>query len=105
MDGTASLIYLLAAKQAQGGVALYNRMMHFDHGAVTRGDTTTKKLAIVFTGDEFAEGGNSILQALDNEKVKASFFFTGRFYRNPRGSGISYNSCMQKDITYGRAFR
>ncbi|HEY4149580.1 MAG TPA: glycoside hydrolase family 9 protein, partial [Chitinophagaceae bacterium] len=84
MDGTASLIYLLAAKQAEGGVALYDRMMHFDHGAITRGDTTTKKLAIVFTGDEFAEGGNSILQALDNEKVKASFFFTGRFYRNPR---------------------
>lgn len=82
MDGTASLVYLLAAKEAQGGVAINNRMVTYTHGAITRGDSTQKKLAIVFTGDEFAEGGSSILKALGDEKVKASFFFTGRFYRN-----------------------
>jgi endoglucanase len=53
------------------------------HGAVTRGDTTQKKLALVFTGDEFADGSRFILQTLQHQKTKASFFFTGRFYRNP----------------------
>jgi endoglucanase len=37
---------------------------------------------LVFTGDEYAEGGKYIVTALDQQKIKASFFFTGRFYRN-----------------------
>ncbi len=50
-------------------------------GAVTRGDSTEKKLALVMTGDEFADGGRFIAQTLKNQNTKASFFFTGRFYR------------------------
>lgn len=52
-------------------------------GAIIRGDTSFKKIAIVFTGDEFADGAASITQTLVKEKIKASFFFTGRFYNNP----------------------
>lgn len=52
------------------------------HGAIVRGDTTQKKLAIVFTADEFGDGAAIITDALKKENVKASFFFTGRFYRN-----------------------
>ena len=52
------------------------------HGAIIRGDTTQKKIAIVFTGHEFADGASDILRTLKQEKVKASFFFTGDFYRN-----------------------
>lgn len=52
-------------------------------GAIIRGDSTQKKIALVFTADEFAEGGNFILSSLRKEKIKGSFFFTGRFYRNP----------------------
>jgi peptidoglycan/xylan/chitin deacetylase (PgdA/CDA1 family) len=37
---------------------------------------------LVFTGDEFAEGGVIIRKTLRDEKVKASFFLTGNFYRN-----------------------
>jgi endoglucanase len=37
----------------------------------------------VFTGDEFADGGQTILNVLRSHKTKASFFFTGNFYRNP----------------------
>jgi peptidoglycan/xylan/chitin deacetylase (PgdA/CDA1 family) len=37
---------------------------------------------LVFTGDEFADGGNDIARTLAEQKIKASFFFTGRFYRN-----------------------
>lgn len=52
------------------------------HGAIVRGDTTQKKLAIVFTADEFGDGAAMITKTLQEEKVRASFFFTGRFYRN-----------------------
>jgi endoglucanase len=54
----------------------------FDHGAITRGDTSKKKLAIVFTGDEFGDGGAYIAKILRQRRVKASFFLTGNFYRS-----------------------
>ena len=54
-----------------------------DHGAIIRGNTTKKQIALVFTADEFADGGKIILTTLQKQKVKAAFFFTGRFYRNP----------------------
>lgn len=47
-----------------------------------RNDTTKKELALVFTGHEFADGGTAILQTLKQQKIKASFFLTGDFYRN-----------------------
>ncbi len=81
MDGTASLIYLLAAREAESDQAI-KRKWTKDHGAITRGDNTKKNIALVFTGDEFADGGNFITQTLRQQKVKASFFLTGRFYRN-----------------------
>jgi peptidoglycan/xylan/chitin deacetylase (PgdA/CDA1 family) len=95
MDGTASLIYLLAAKEAEkqassaslqekkisGNTATRN--FSYSHGAIIRGDSTQKKIALVFTGDEFADGGSFIAEALDQQRIKASFFLTGRFYENP----------------------
>jgi endoglucanase len=54
----------------------------YESGAIVRADTTKKQLALVFTGHEFAQGGSSILQTLRQHNVKASFFFTGDFYRN-----------------------
>ena len=54
-----------------------------DHGAIIRGNTMKKQIALVFTADEFADGGKIILTILQKQHVKASFFFTGRFYRNP----------------------
>jgi peptidoglycan/xylan/chitin deacetylase (PgdA/CDA1 family) len=77
MDGTASLIYLLAAKESPQGLQL-------SHGGIIRGDSTKKKIAIVFTGHEFADGAGHIRKTLKENQVKASFFFTGAFYRNPR---------------------
>jgi len=57
-------------------------------GAITRGDTLKKELALVLTGDEFADGGPLIQKKLRKNRVKASFFFTGRFYANPAFSGL-----------------
>lgn len=53
------------------------------HGAIVRGDTTAKELALVFTGDEYADGGKHISAVLERQGVKGSFFLTGKFYRNP----------------------
>jgi len=77
MDGTASLVYLLAAQQAQAD------RLSVSHGAIVRGDSSSKTVALVFTGDEFGDGLPAIAAALNKHKVKGSFFFTGRFYRNP----------------------
>jgi peptidoglycan/xylan/chitin deacetylase (PgdA/CDA1 family) len=54
------------------------------HGAITRGDASKKQIALVFTGDGYADGGLIIAQALRESDTSASFFFTGRFYRNAR---------------------
>lgn len=86
MDGTATLIYLLAAKESEHNVLSY------DHGAIIRGDSSSPSLAwgnqrgaiaLVFTGDEFADGGKFIAATLHQQNIKASFFFTGRFCNNP----------------------
>jgi peptidoglycan/xylan/chitin deacetylase (PgdA/CDA1 family) len=41
-------------------------------------------MAIVFTGDEFADGGDLILDVLSKHNLKASFFLTGNFYADKR---------------------
>ena len=43
------------------------------------------------TGHEFADGADFITKTLKEEKVKASFFFTGDFYRNK-----SFRSAIKK---------
>jgi endoglucanase len=84
MDGTASLIYLLAAKENESGENLNT----LDHGAIIRGNQKKKQIALVFTADEFVDGGKTILSTLQKQNVKASFFFTGRFYRNANNKNI-----------------
>jgi len=58
-----------------------------DHGAIIRMDTTCKYIYLVFTGHEFAEGFPVIHETLSKHEIKASFFFTGDFYRNPDFKG------------------
>ncbi len=53
------------------------------HGAIVRGKLDRPVLALVFTGDEFGDGLAHIRQVLDRQQIKGTFFFTGRFYRNP----------------------
>lgn len=70
----------------------------YNRGAIIRGDSTKKQIALVFTGDEFADGGDYIAKTLDEKKVKASFFFTGRFYRNKEFSKVIQQ--LRKDGHY-----
>jgi endoglucanase len=60
----------------------------YSHGAIIRGDSTEKNIALVFTGDEFADGGKFIHNTLRDQNVKASFFLTGSFYRTKNFKSI-----------------
>ena len=78
----------LAALLAAPGLTLFAlnaqepaRNLTFDRGAVVRGDPGRKEMALVFTGHEFADGGDHIARVLEKHGVPAGFFFTGDFYR------------------------
>jgi len=85
MDGTASLIYLLAAKESEAGG---QNKFTYSHGGIIRGDSTKKQIALVFTGDEFADGGDLIAKTLSQQKINASFFLTSNFYNNSSNEKI-----------------
>ena len=81
-DGTASLVYLMAAKESEARSQPGSKTVTA-YGGIIRGDTTQKNIALVFTGDEFGDGIFSIAQTLRSQKIHGSFFLTGNFYRNP----------------------
>jgi len=78
MDGTASLIYLLAAKESesfpqtndkrQSGAKSLNKPYSYSHGAVVRGDSSKKNIALVFTGHEFADGIDFVTYSLKKKE-------------------------------------
>ena len=51
-------------------------------GGIIRTDRAKKEIHLIFTGHEFADGGELIRGVLKKHSIKASFFFTGDFYRN-----------------------
>lgn len=55
----------------------------WSHGGIIRGRLDEKALALVFTGDEFGDGTAHIREVLARQGIKGTFFFTGRFYRDP----------------------
>ena len=77
----AALVALLSAP----GLAFQDsgRTAQFGHGGIVRGPTATRRIAIEFTGHEFAEGGAVILDELARRATRASFFLTGDFLRTP----------------------
>jgi endoglucanase len=84
LDGTASLTYLLANKQQEGVPDKTVDKNQYAYGGITRTDTSKKQISLVFSGNEFADGYKTIRQTLKKLHIKASFFFTGDFYRNNR---------------------
>jgi len=85
MDGTASLSYLLSSLEAVGQQA---KVKLDSQGALVRKDITEKKVYLIFSAHEFVDGGAVIAQTLRKYKAKASFFFTGAFYKNPKNKSI-----------------
>jgi peptidoglycan/xylan/chitin deacetylase (PgdA/CDA1 family) len=50
-------------------------------GGIIRGDRAEKIIHLLFTSHEFIDGFETIVPVLEKQGVKASFFFTGDFYR------------------------
>ncbi|MDP4211842.1 MAG: glycoside hydrolase family 9 protein [Bacteroidota bacterium] len=97
-DGSASLVYLLAEKQHEAEKDASGKMLLKSHGAIIRGDVEKKQIALVFTGDEFGDGGAFIAAALRKENIHASFFLTGNFCRNRNFQ--SFIKTLQQDGNY-----
>jgi peptidoglycan/xylan/chitin deacetylase (PgdA/CDA1 family) len=55
----------------------------YDHRAIIRGDRSQKRLALVFTGGDYGEGTEAILDTLRRGRVRAGLFVTGSFLRAP----------------------
>ena len=66
----------------------YFQKFSTDHGGIIRGDVSRKEIALVFTGHEFADGGDLIREVLKSKKVRAGFFFTGDFYRQKENAAL-----------------
>src|SRR5688572_33239701 len=82
---TSSILILLMT--LAGGLQLraeQRPQWTYVEGGVTRGDTSKKQLALVFTGGDFGEGTGHVLDTLAAANVKASFFFTGDYLRKPQ---------------------
>ena len=85
-DGTAGLTMYLSSLEQHSIPA--RRHLSKSHGGIVRMDSTMKEMYLIFTGHEFAEGAEVILAALRKHAIKASFFFTGDFYRNRKFSSL-----------------
>ena len=91
MGKLSSIIYGLGFFLAGCGLNPGERHDVIDaHGAIIRTDTTRKEINLVLTAHEFADGFETILPVLQKHRVKASFFFTGDFYRNKKFEPIIY---------------
>jgi endoglucanase len=84
MDGTASLVYFLSALEKEGQQTRPDGKLNYSFGAINRSDSTKKNIKLMFSAHEFADGYATIREALNKQQIKASFFFTGDFYRNPQ---------------------
>jgi len=60
----------------------------YSHGGIIRADRSEKKIALIFTGGDFGDGGKMIRKILKQKNIPATFFFTGDFYRNPEFKSI-----------------
>lgn len=83
MDGTASLTFPLSVYEMEGRVqtgVTNNANVYEPAGAIIKGNPTKKRICLVFTADDKADGANTIISTLKKDKVKGGFFFTGKFY-------------------------
>ncbi|MBZ4192082.1 glycoside hydrolase family 9 protein [Niabella beijingensis] len=79
MDGTASLSYYLSRQQASAHQE--EQFVTDKEGAVV--GIPGKKVYLIFSAHDNGEGGPYINAVLKKNRVKASFFFTGDFLRDP----------------------
>jgi peptidoglycan/xylan/chitin deacetylase (PgdA/CDA1 family) len=82
MDGTACLIFPLSTYAEEGRRAsqrVADRNV-YSQGGIVRGDPSRKRVCLVFTAADRADGAERIIGTLREKGVKGGFFFTGKFY-------------------------
>ena len=95
MDGTASLTFPLSAYEMEGraqgegdgpaaGSAEASQSVYFQ-GGIVRTDPSLKRISLVFTAADKADGAASIRATLKRFGIKGAFFFTGEFFEKYPG--------------------
>jgi endoglucanase len=77
------LIWLIFPGIAAAASPIADTLSRDSRGGIVRGDVSKKTLALIFTGDEFGESMQPILDTLKQRKIAAGFFVTGKFLRQP----------------------
>jgi peptidoglycan/xylan/chitin deacetylase (PgdA/CDA1 family) len=90
MDGTASLSFYLSSLEKDGlKQGLEKPGVIIDrYGATIRNSINEKNIYLIFSADEYGEGAEHILNVLLENNIKASFFLTGNFLRDPANSAV-----------------
>jgi peptidoglycan/xylan/chitin deacetylase (PgdA/CDA1 family) len=88
IDGTASLFQLLSSRQAGGVKQDFFDHNQYDRGGINRFNPEKKQIALIFSGHEYTDGYRKIKNALDKQKIKAAFFFSGDFLRKSKNKQI-----------------
>ncbi|WP_423129617.1 glycoside hydrolase family 9 protein [Gaoshiqia sp. Z1-71] len=84
MDGTASLTYLFSSLEKEGrGATARQHVVKDSQGAIVRMNPSANKVYLIFSAHDLNEGAPFIRKSLKKNRVKASFFFTGKFYADP----------------------
>ena len=83
MDGTASLTFPLSAYEMEGKVQA-SRSVYYQ-GGIVRTDPSLKRISLVFTAADKADGAASIRATLKRFGIKGAFFFTGEFFEKYPG--------------------
>ncbi|MEN9610439.1 MAG: hypothetical protein RLZZ628_1253 [Bacteroidota bacterium] len=82
IDEIASFVYYLSnLQQPVAQMPVISSKIRDKYGALVRKDTARMKIHLMFVGHAFADGGETIIEVLKKNNVKASFFLTGDFYR------------------------
>ena len=82
MLGTAAFGLTGCARLPAAPKAVTKESFKMENGGIIRGDKSRRAIALSFTGHEFAEGGETILNELQKHHAKGSFFLTGDFLTN-----------------------
>ncbi|MCR4921334.1 MAG: glycoside hydrolase family 9 protein [Bacteroidaceae bacterium] len=82
MDGTACLAFPLSAYAEEGRRSaqhLPDRNVYQQDGII-QGDPQRKRICLVFTAADRADGADHIITTLHEKRVPGGFFFTGKFF-------------------------
>lgn len=89
---------VLASDAAKTQLKDINEKSHFtwDEGAIVRGDSSRKRIALIFTGGDYGEGTAHILDTLQRHDAKAGLFVTGAYLRQS-----SYAQLIRRAVREG----